>query len=117
MDKKTIEWATNVIKRQFIDNNCRIIGPLAKENDPHSNARMVRLLVKKVWRENGNGAASAILSVLQAGEFILFKDEFYFVPASVSVTERMYKLSKLTLMRDQMEGTLTYKVNGEEILA
>ena len=115
MDKKTIETAINTVQQKLCDRNGRVI--IAKGSDPYVNARIVRALVRKIHHEKGNGNASLILAVFQAGEFILFKDEFYFVAAGVAATQRMYKMSSLSLLRDEMEGTFTFKINGEEILA
>lgn len=118
MDKKMIAAAIRTVEQKLCDRNGRIIiASLSKEKDPYKNARMVRSLVKKIRQEKGNGNAGLILAVFQAGEFVLFKDEFYFVAAGVAATQRMYKMSSSSLRRDELEGTLTYKVNGEEILA
>lgn len=115
MDKKMIEAAIKTVEQKLCDRNGRVL--VAKGSDPFENARMVRSLVKKIRQQKGNGNASVILAVFQAGEFILFKDEFYFVAAGVAATQRMYKMSSLSLRRDELEGTLTYIVDGEEILA
>ena len=117
MDKKTIEMAIKTVQQKLCDRNGRIcFGPTANA-DPYENARVVRSLIKKIRQQKGNGNASVILAVLQAGEFVLFKDEFYFVAAGVAATQRMYKMSSLSLLRDEMEGTFTFKIKGEEILA
>lgn len=117
MEKKNIEAAIRTVEQKMLDRNGRIIIAPLKEKDPYKNARMVRSLVKKIRQEKGNGNAGLILAVFQAGKFILFKDEYYFVAAGVAATQRMYKMSSLSLRRDELEGTLTYIVDGEEILA
>lgn len=115
MNKKMVEAAIKTVEQKLCDRNGRVI--VLKGSDPYENARIVRSLIKKIHHEKGNGNASLILAVFQAGEFVLFKDEFYFVAAGVAATQRMYKMSSLSLLRDEMEGTFTFKINGEEILA
>lgn len=115
MNKKVIEAAIKTVEQKLCNRNGRVL--VTKGSDPYENARIVRSLVKRIRQQKGNGNASVILAVLQAGEFVLFKDEFYFVAAGVAATQRMYKMSSLSLLRDEMEGTFTFKINGEEILA